>query len=82
MSSISVGIITVGFSTVGDHSENDRLRGTHYLDRPMSKWKYCMRMSEYFFPFSWAERSFFFALFSLRLNVYVCEWAGNALQLP
>lgn len=82
MSSISVGIITVGLSTISDRSENDRLRGTHYLDRPMSKWKYCTRMSAYFFPLSWAVRGdvilffllnqasfFFFALFSLRLNV-------------
>lgn len=60
MSSISVGIITVGLSTISDRSENDRLRGTHYLDRPMSKWKYCMRMSAHFFPLSWPERCFFF----------------------
>lgn len=84
MSSISVEIITVGLSTISDRSENDRLRGTHYLDRPMSKWKYCMRMSAYFFPLSWAIRGdfFFFALFSLSSNVHVRERAGNALQLP
>ena len=89
MSSISVGIITVGLSTISDRSENDRLRGTHYLDRPMSKWKYCMRMSAHFFPLSWPVRCFFFffllnqpfiffTLFSLRLNVCAREQAGNA----
>lgn len=63
MSSISVGIIIVGFSTIGDRSENDRLRGTRYLDSAMSKWKYCMRMSAGFFPLSWAVREVFFCFF-------------------
>lgn len=86
MSSISVGIITVGLSTVGDRSENDRLRGTHYLDRPMSKWKYCMRTSAYFFLLSWAVRGdvffFFFLLNQIPQIERVRTWTGNALQLP
>lgn len=94
MSSISVGIIIVGLSTISDRSENDRLRGTHYLDRPMSKWKYCMRMSARFFPLSSALRGNIFLVVSAKPNLFFCsflsqierahisERAGNALQLP
>lgn len=52
MSSISVEIITVSRSTISDRSENDRLRGRHYLDRPVTKWKYWKRKTVYFSPSS------------------------------
>lgn len=90
MSSISVGIITVGLSTISDRSENDRLRGTHYLDRPMSKWKYCMRMSAHFFPLSWPERCFFFFLTKPTFYFFdsllpqiecVCTWTGGKCRV-
>lgn len=50
MSSISVEIITVSRSTISDRSENDRLRGRHYLDKPVTKWKYWKRKTVYYFP--------------------------------
>lgn len=60
---------------------NDRLRGTHYLDRPVTKWKYWRKMSIYIFPLIWAlwkktkkKKPCF--CFSLR-RINVCMWMGR-----